>query len=260
MSDVLIELRDLVFGYDAAVPLLRRCNFRLCRGERVGLTGPNGSGKSTLLRIAMGLLRPQSGEVYAFGKVRRFTDDDFLEVRRRAGLLFQDVDDQLFCPTVLEDVCFGPLNLGLGAVAARERAREALCVVGLNGFEDRVTFRLSEGEKRLVALAGILAMQPEVVLLDEPLAGLDPAATARVTRLIAELPLTVVLVAHDYDVLSELCTRVVELSAGKIRPLADRGSDNCFADFPAPEPEGNKKGGNRPWHTLDSTVRSQPTR
>ncbi|HIE11275.1 MAG TPA: ABC transporter ATP-binding protein [Kiritimatiellae bacterium] len=233
MSEPLLALRDIVFGYEPGRPVLQRCSLALHRGEKIGLAGPNGSGKSTLLKIMMGLLRPQLGDRWAFGRMRRATDDDFLEVRRRVGMLFQDVDDQLFCPTVLEDVCFGPLNLGMGRAEAVRRAAAVLALVGLQGFEERVTFRLSEGEKRLVALAGVLAMEPEALLLDEPLAGLDRDAARRVSRLIRALPLSMVIVAHDRDFLAESCDRIVELRGGRItrsRPETRTGRDS----FPAP--------------------------
>jgi cobalt/nickel transport system ATP-binding protein len=205
MSEPLVSLRDVDFGYDAARPVLRQCSFRLEPGQRVALRGANGSGKTTLLHLVVGLLRPRAGQVEVFGKPR-IVERDFHEVRRRVGLLFQDADDQLFCPTVVEDVAFGPLNLGLPRDRVRQIAAETLEAVGLAGYEHRVTYKLSGGEKRLVALATVLAMQPEVLLLDEPTAGLDERATERLTDLLARLPHAMLVVSHQ----QEFCRRVTD--------------------------------------------------
>lgn len=217
-AERLLEFCNVAFAY-AERPVLRGVNLKLDRGEKLGLSGAMGAGKTTLLHLAVGLLKPGSGTVCAFGAERR-VESDFHEVRRRIGLVFQNADDQLFCPTVLEDVAFGPLNLGLGTPEARAAAGRALCQVGLSGFEGRVTCRLSEGEKRLVALATVLAMHPEVVLLDEPQSGLDRSACARVRRLLAELPQAVILVSHDRAFLQSVARRVVCLRDGRI---ADAG-------------------------------------
>lgn len=214
MSDALINLRDVTFGYAQDWPVLRDLHFRLDAGERVGLIGANGSGKSTLLHLIVGLLRPEKGAVEVLGMVRR-REEDFHEVRRRVGLLFQDADDQLFCPTVAEDVAFGPLNLGKSPREARAKAHETLEQLDLTSLEDRVTYKLSGGEKRLAALAGVLVMQPRILLLDEPIAGLDPNAEARVTELLAELPQEMVVVSHDAAFLSRLTSRRVRLANGR---------------------------------------------
>ena len=157
VSAPLICFRDVDFAYQADRPVLRGCSFSLSLGERIALSGPNGSGKTTLLHLIVGLLRPVGGTVEAFGKIRR-QEQDFHEVRRRAGLLFQQPDDQLFCPTVIEDVAFGPLNLGNSRAEARTVAEETLDHLGLSGFGPRITYELSGGEKRLVTLACVLAM------------------------------------------------------------------------------------------------------
>ena len=147
----------------------------------MALLGPNGCGKTTLLHLIVGLLRPSAGQIEAFGR-QRMAEADFHEVRRRVGLLFQDADDQLFCPTVAEDVAFGPLNLGKSRDEVRRIVAGTLDSLGLAGYEHRVTYRLSGGEKRLVALATVLAMQPEVLLLDEPSGGLDDASHGAADR------------------------------------------------------------------------------
>ena len=161
-----------------AQPILHDLDLSVHCGERIGIHGANGAGKTSLLLLMVGLLCAQTGSIEAFGAVRR-RERDFLDVRRRAGLLFQDADDQLFCPTVLEDVCFGPLNLGRDRAQARAIGERTLAALGLTGMEERITHRLSGGEKRLVSLAGVLAMEPDVLLLDEPTSGLDERATER---------------------------------------------------------------------------------
>jgi len=216
MSEPLIHFREVVFSYGPDRPVLAGCDFTLQPGQRVALVGPNGSGKTTLLHLIVGLLRPQTGAIEAFGKLRA-VEADFHEVRRRAGLLFQDADDQLFCPTVGEDVAFGPLNLGKPRPEVRRIVAETLDRLGLSGYEHRITYRLSGGEKRLVALATVLAMQPDVLLLDEPAAGLDEQATQRLVELLAGLPQAMLIVAHQRDFLRQTTSRKVELREGRIR-------------------------------------------
>ena len=197
--------------------VLDRVSLTLRAGERLALIGANGAGKTTLLRTLVGLELPQSGKVMAFGQVR-CREQDFFEVRTRAAYLFQDPDDQLFCPTVLEDVAFGPLNLGLSREEASAKARSALARLGLGALADRVTHRLSGGEKRLVSLAAVLAMDPEVLLLDEPTNGLDEEHLSRLTGLLSLLPTAMVVVSHDRELLERLATRAVVLTGGKLQP------------------------------------------
>lgn len=215
MSEPLLALEDAHFGYRPDRPVLAGCNLQLGRHQRIGVTGPNGSGKTTLLWLAVGLLKPQSGRIFAFGKPRE-TESDFYEVRCRAGLLFQDADDQLFCPTVIEDVAFGPLNLGKSRGQVRQIVSETLDRLGLAGYEDRITYKLSGGEKRLVALATVLAMQPEVLLLDEPTVGLDEDARRRVIDIVAGLPQAMLIVSHDHEMLEKVATNRLCLHDGKL--------------------------------------------
>lgn len=214
MTSPLLELADVTFAYPGR-RVFSGASLTLHRGERVALAGPNGSGKTSLLHLLVGLYRPLEGRVKAFGSERR-SEADFLEVRRRVGLLFQDSDDQLFCPTVLEDVAFGPLNLGRTPVEARSIAESTLASVGLENFGGRVTHRLSGGEKRLVALACVLAMRPEVLLLDEPTNGLDEATEDRLVNLLAELPQAMIFVSHDRRLVGRLATRAVLLRDGRL--------------------------------------------
>lgn len=213
MNHYYFRVEDVTFVYDANRPLLSGANFHLLPGERVGLVGPNGSGKTTLLHLMVGLLKPQSGIIRAFGKVRK-QEKDFYEVRARAGLVFQDSDDQLFCPTVLEDVAFGPLNLGKTPDEARRMAIDTLYSLGLEGFEDRITYQLSYGEKRMVALATVLAMRPNVLLLDEPTNGLDEDTKKHLTTLLCSLPQSMVIISHEADFVEHLATRIVRLEPG----------------------------------------------
>ncbi len=213
----LLALRNIYFAYESSRTVLCGCSGEVYPGERVGLTGAIGSGKTTLLWIMVGLIKPQHGKVIAFGQERR-TEADFREVRRRVGLLFQNADDQLFCPTVIEDVAFGPLNLGKSRVEALAVARTALEKLGLAGYEDRVPYHLSGGEKRLVALAGTLAMNPDVLLLDEPTAELDEEAYRRVIAVLENLPQAMIVVSHDRQLLSKLTHRQLTLVEGQLIP------------------------------------------
>ncbi|HCY88189.1 MAG TPA: ABC transporter ATP-binding protein, partial [Desulfobacteraceae bacterium] len=173
MTTPIIELENISFRYPGAYDaVLNNLKLKIMPGDRIGLMAPNGSGKTTLLHTIMGLCRPQEGSVRIFGTPME-TEADFTGIRPRLGLLFQDSDDQLFCPTVLEDVAFGPLNLGESRSQARETAIKTMASLGIEGLQDRITHRLSGGQKRLVALAAVLAMKPEVLLLDEPTSGLD---------------------------------------------------------------------------------------
>lgn len=218
MNEPLIELRGLYHGYSGKQQVLRSVNFRLAPGDRVGLTGPNGAGKTTLLHLIVGLLRPTAGDILVAGVERR-READFLEVRRRVGLLFQDPDDQLFCTTVAEDLAFGPFNLGLARDEVAQRVDGVLEALAIEHLRERVTYRLSEGEKRLVSLGTLLTMAPEALLLDEPTSGLDDAARARLLDLLRELPQAMLIVSHDHEFMNELATRRLHLSDGRLRDV-----------------------------------------
>lgn len=215
--DPLIRLHRIEFSHAGGPPVLLGADFELRPGERVALVGSNGAGKTTLLHLMVGLLCPGAGSITAFGRPRR-SDADFRDVRARAGLLFQDSDDQLFCPTVAEDVAFGPLNLGHSRAEVLRIVTETLAMLGLQGFEARVTHKLSGGEKRLVALATVLAMRPEVLLLDEPTAGLDRATEARLIAILRGLPQAMVVSAHDHGFLGQIATRWVRIEQGRLGP------------------------------------------
>lgn len=204
----LIETRDLFYRYPRRGVVLDKVDFSLYPGERVALTGANGAGKTTFLHLLVGLKKAKGGEIYAFGQLRN-EEKDFVEVRAKAGFLFQDPDDQLFCPTVLEDVAFGPLNLGRSRADAISIARDTLSSLGMEGFEDRITHQLSGGEKRMITLAAVLAMDPDVLLLDEPSNALDRDARQRLLDTLQALPHAMIIISHDDDFLAQLSTRRV---------------------------------------------------
>ena len=209
-----IELSQIRFSYDD-LPVLDGADFVVADGERVGLSGANGSGKSTLFQILMGLLPSVSGGIRVYGNECR-TEKDFVLARRQLGLLFQDPNDQLFSPTVAEDIAFGPLNLGKTHQQAQAIVARALEQVGLSGYGDRISYKLSAGEKHLVAMASVLAMEPRMLLLDEPMAALDEAATDRLVRILEGLSIGYVIISHNRAILEKTTDRLMFLQQGKI--------------------------------------------
>ena len=212
-----IDVRGLQFGYDNGA-LFSDLDLRVEVAERIGLTGPNGSGKTTLLHMLMGLRKPAAGELRFFGRVCQ-NESDFVEVRRRIGLQFQDPDDQLFCPTVAEDIAFGPLNNGTSHDDALALVTQTLAKLGLGGFENRVTHHLSAGEKRLVSLGTVLAMEPEVLLFDEPTAGLDEVSEKRIAGILSGLPQAMIIVSHDVAFLRDVCSSLLRFNGGQLHPV-----------------------------------------
>jgi len=202
-----IDVHHLSYRYPDGREALRTISFTVAEGECVGLIGPNGAGKSTLLLHLNGVL-PEKPT----GAVRVFGQTDLAAMRRDVGLLFQDPDDQLFCPTVLEDVAFGPQQLGV----PEKPATEALAQVGLAGFEKRSPHHLSHGEKRRVCLAGVLACQPRVLALDEPTSGLDPRGRREFKALLHKVRATKLIASHDLDLIAEFCSRVLLLDRGEL--------------------------------------------
>jgi len=240
----IIALSRVTFAYPGREPALRGVDFALGPGQRVGIVGPNGAGKTTLALLAVGLLRPQSGEVLFRGRPVR-AEKDFRPVRRVVGLLFQNADDQLFYPTVLEDVAFGPLNLGRSPAEAEAVARRTLEGLGLAGFEDRVTHRLSGGEKKLVSLATVLAMQPEALLLDEPTNALDAATRQRLIDILSGLPQALAIISHDLDLLARTTTEVLALEHGHLHregPAAVHEHAHLHPHGGVPHTHGDEEG------------------
>lgn len=214
----MLNIQDLHFGYQNGKEVFQGLNFTLNKKERIGLVGPNGAGKTTLFHLIMGLQRPSSGSIEIFDKIRE-TERDFEEVRKRIGFLFQESDDQLFCPTVEEDIAFGPLNLGKSHDEARLIVKETCEKLGLSGYEKRITHRLSGGEKRLVALATVVAMHPECYLLDEPTAGLDDATTKRFLDYLTHYTDTYIIITHNHSLLKDTADKVYALNNGSLRLL-----------------------------------------
>lgn len=207
------SLENVSFGYEN--PILRDVSLALYPGQTIGLAGPNGAGKTSLFRCVTGLSSIWSGKIYFYGKEIR-GEEDFRQLRRKVGFVLQDAENQLFFPEVLEDLTFGPLNLGLSPEAAREAALFALRLVGLDGYERRLSHTLSGGEKKLCALAAILAMRPEALLLDEPDNALDEKATDRLAQLIRTLPCAKIVISHERSFLRRVCRDILVLRAGSL--------------------------------------------
>jgi cobalt/nickel transport system ATP-binding protein len=209
----IIEVRGLQYRYEDGTVALRGVDFRLDSNDSVALLGPNGSGKTTFALHLNGLLSGQ-GEVEVCGM--RLGKDNAPLIRRKVGMVFQDSDSQLFMPTVLDDVSFGPLNSGVAAHEAAERAMAALDRVGMRPAAGRAPYHLSAGEKKRVAIAGVLAMQPEILVLDEPTTFLDPPAQRGLVSLLAGLPQAKVIVTHDSRFAGALCSRAAFFQDGRI--------------------------------------------
>lgn len=219
-TDILINLDRISFYFPDGKKVLEDLDLSLHKKERLGLIGPNGSGKTTMFRLIMGLLKPTSGRLTIFGR-EMIHKKDFIPVRQKIGLLFQDADDQLFSPTVLDDVAFGPLNQGKTPAEAKEISREILSSLGLEDFENRVTYKLSGGEKKLVSLATVLAMKPEILLLDEPTTGLDIKTTKKIVRVLESLDVSSIIISHDMDFIQRTTETIYGMVDGKIQP--DKG-------------------------------------
>ena len=226
MSGHLVEVGDLHFSYPDGQPALRGVSFRIERGESVAVIGGNGAGKTTLLLHLNGVLRAGSGVVRVDDlSVAR---ENLPAIRQTVGMIFQDPDDQLFMPTVFDDVAFGLRSQGLAEAEIASRVDRALATVGAGHLQARPPYRLSGGEKRVVAIAGVLAMRPAVLVMDEPSSGLDPAARRRLINLLAELELTKVVATHDLDLVLDLCQRVLVMHEGTL--AADGSPAEIFAD------------------------------
>jgi cobalt/nickel transport system ATP-binding protein len=230
-----LDIEGLAFAYPDGHQALFGVDLRIARGERVALLGPNGAGKTTLVMHLNGILSADTGN--GRGTVRvaglEVAKANLREIRRRVGIVFQDPDDQLFMPTVREDVAFGPANLGLRGAALEERVAEALDHVGMRQFADRPPHHLSFGQRRRVAVATVLAMRPEILVLDEPSSNLDPASRRELAEILARLDVTVLMVTHDLPYALELCPRSLILSGGVIAadgPTGELLGDRALMD------------------------------
>lgn len=219
-NSTIIQLKDICFSYPDSNSgdnklVLDHLNLEINKGDKIGLMAPNGSGKTTLLHTIMGLCKPESGTINVFGKLLRH-EKDFLSIRSKIGLLFQDSDDQLFCPTVLDDVAFGPLNLGFSQKDAIDIARKTLEKLEIQDFENHVTHRLSGGQKRMVALACVLSMKPEVLLLDEPIAGLDSTVKEKLIVILNSLDISCFVISHEFDFVKSVTDKIYSMESGRI--------------------------------------------
>jgi cobalt/nickel transport system ATP-binding protein len=214
----LLETRDLTYIYPGNVTGLDHVNFIAGRNARIAVIGANGAGKSTLFKHFNGILRPTSGTMLVHGEP--VTPHNIREVRKFVGLVFQNADDQIFSPTVEQDVAFGPLNLGLDDETVRHRVEEALAMVGIEHLRERVPHHLSGGEKKRAAIAGVIAMEPQVLILDEPIAGLDPQGVrdliAVINTLAGEYGITVIFSTHDVSLVPEVADYLYVMHRGGI--------------------------------------------
>ncbi|MEI2766700.1 MAG: ABC transporter ATP-binding protein [Dermatophilaceae bacterium] len=229
MSVPVLDVRGVAFTYPDGQPALAGVDLHVHRGERVALLGPNGAGKTTLALHLNGILTPTSGTVAVSGLA--VAPANLAEIRRRVGVVFQDPDDQLFMPTVRDDVAFGPMNLGLRGPALDRRVSAALDVVGMAAYADRPPHHLSFGQRRRVAVATVLVMEPEILVLDEPSSNLDPAARRELAEILLGLDVTMLMVTHDLPYAVQLCERAVVLSQGRVvgdGPIRAVLSDTAF--------------------------------
>ncbi len=217
---MLFRLENLSHRYSDGTLALDDISLSFAKSERIALLGTNGSGKTTLLNHLNGILKPTSGTIYYEDKPLEYNAKALLGLRKRVGFVFQDPNDQLFAPTVKQDVAFGPLNLGYSPDKVKELVDEALKIVGMNEFTEKPPHFLSLGQKKRVALAGVLAMQPEVIIMDEPTANLDPRATSEILHLLLRLNkesgITLILATHDVDMVPLFANRLYILNRGKI--------------------------------------------
>ena len=209
----MIEFQDVSFSYDKKTPVVQNINMVIEKGETVGLIGANGAGKSTIMKLMLGLLKPE-GEILVDGLAVK--KENLSDIRKKVGYVLQDSDNQMFMPTVYEDMMFGLRNYGMPLEAAEQQVDEVLEQLGLQELKYRYNHKISGGEKRMAAIATILAMRPDILLMDEPTIALDPCNRRTVIRTIRSLPQTRLIASHDLDMILETCDRVILLSYGKI--------------------------------------------
>lgn len=226
MSHHLVEVNRLKYTYPDGNQALRGISFRITHGEAVGVVGANGAGKSTLLSHLVGAMLPQEGTV-RIGDYP-LTPQTLPLIRKTVGMIFQDPDDQLFMPTVGDDVAFGPLNMGLPADEVEKRVDEALALVGATHLKQRPPYKLSGGEKRAVSIATVLSMSPDILVMDEPSSALDPLTRRRLIELLRTFKHTKIIATHDMDLVLDLCERTIILHQGEI--LADGPTWELFQD------------------------------
>ena len=226
----MLEVKDLKYSYNKDYQALKGVSLKVEKGEMVALLGKNGAGKSTLFLHLNGIYEPDEGHVFIDGEELKYDKKSLLKFRQKVGIVFQNPDDQIFAPTVEEDVAFGPLNLGLPMEEVQNRVEEALERVGMRGYEKKAPHHLSGGQKKRVAIAGILAMKPEIMVLDEPTAGLDPQGVVNLSKLLDELNsegITILISTHEVDLVPNYAKRVFVLVDGLL--IAEGTPKEIFA-------------------------------
>ena len=231
MNEVHLSIKNLSYTYPDGTHALKNINMEILKGQKVAIMGPNGAGKSTLFSHFNGLTEPKSGYLEIDGKKMEYDKNSLLEVRQKVGIVFQDPNDQLFAPTVKEDVAFGPMNLGLSYEEVEKRVNEALELVGMEKFKDKTPHHLSGGQQKRVAIAGIIAMKPEIMILDEPTAGLDPQGVDKVLDILNNLNKGGgggVISSHDIEMVNGFAEKIFVLNEGEI--LASGDKQEIFSD------------------------------
>jgi cobalt/nickel transport system ATP-binding protein len=226
MSHHIVELKNVKFHYPDGTEALKGISFRILHGESVGITGSNGAGKTTILLNLNGHLLPTEGEI-SIGEIP-LTKKTRQEIRKKVGFVFQRPDDQLFMPTVYEDVAFGPINLGLTEEKVDERVKNALNMVGCLHLMSRPPHRLSEGQKRSVAIATVMAMNPDILIMDEPASNLDPKSRRQLINLLKSFKHTKIIASHDLDLILDICERCIIIKDGKV--VADGPSEEILSN------------------------------
>lgn len=232
MTNIQLSTENLSFTYPDGTQALKNINIEIEKGEKVAIIGPNGAGKSTLFSHFNGLTEPTSGCVKIEGKPISFEKDKLLKVRQKVGIVFQDPNDQLFAPTVKEDIAFGPMNLGLSYDEVEKRVEDALKMVGMENYEDKTPHHLSGGQQKRIAIAGIIAMKPELMILDEPTAGLDPDGVEKVLNILNQLNeegMTLIISSHDIDMISKYADKIFVLYNGEI--IESGNKNKIFSDM-----------------------------
>lgn len=232
MTNIQLSTENLSFTYPDGTQALKNINIEIEKGEKVAIIGSNGAGKSTLFSHFNGLTEPTSGCVKIEGKPISFEKDELLKVRQKVGIVFQDPNDQLFAPTVKEDIAFGPMNLGLSYDEVEKRVEDALKMVGMENYEDKTPHHLSGGQQKRIAIAGIIAMKPELMILDEPTAGLDPDGVEKVLNIMNQLNeegMTLIISSHDIDMISKYADKIFVLYNGEI--IESGNKNKIFSDM-----------------------------
>lgn len=232
MTNIQLSTENLSFTYPDGTQALKNINIEIEKGEKIAIIGPNGAGKSTLFSHFNGLTEPTSGCVKIEDKPISFEKDELLKVRQKVGIVFQDPNDQLFAPTVKEDIAFGPMNLGLSYDEVEKRVEDALKMVGMENYEDKTPHHLSGGQQKRIAIAGIIAMKPELMILDEPTAGLDPDGVEKVLNIMNQLNeegMTLIISSHDIDMISKYADKIFVLYNGEI--IESGNKNKIFSDM-----------------------------